>query len=117
MVNRQEIVPCMNVKINRDIPGLRKKREPFCRKPTNRRWWSPFISYERNGILNVGLSRNWVRLVFPLVPLFFYFYDWQPLIHGTVYIQHHNNFEWESVYYKYQTSRMPMVDNTISRLA
>lgn len=84
-----------------NIEGLRKKKTPFGRKPTNTRWYMPYTSYERNGFLNVGLSRNWVRLVFPIVPLFLLFYSWQPVVHGTIYMKYYNNFQWDGVYYKY----------------
>ena len=101
MIKKYEVNPQMQVRVNMDIPGLRKKKIAFSQKPNNKRWMASWISYERNGILNVGLSRNWVRLAFPLVPLFFFAYMWQPVIHGTIYIQHFNNYQWEGVYYKY----------------
>ena len=117
MIKSYEIAPQLKVKINQDIPGLRKKKKAFAAKPSNSRYWAPFASYERNGILNVGLSRNWVRIAFPILPMFFYMYMWQPLIHGHIYNAYHNNFQWETVYYKYQSNRMIMSDNTITRLA
>ena len=117
MIKRYDVAPQLKVKINQDIPGLRKKKRAFSAKPTNTRWWSPFSSYERNGYLNIGLSRNWVRIAFPCVPLFFIMYMWQPIVHGTIYNQHYNNYQWEGIYYKYTANRMPMVDNTITRLA
>ena len=117
MIKRYEVAPQLKVKINQDIPGLRKKKRAFSVKPTNTRWWAPFTSYERNGYLNVGLSRNWTRLAFPIMPLFFFMYMWQPIIHGTVYINHHNNYQWESVYYKFGSNRPVYTDNTITRLA
>ena len=76
MIKRYEVAPQLKVKINQDIPGLRKKPKAFGLKPTNTRWWASFTSYERNGILNIGLSRNWTRIAFPILPLFFYFYMW-----------------------------------------
>ncbi len=117
MIKQYEVAPQMKVRINQDIPGLRKKKKAFGLKPANKRWWAPFASYERNGYLNVGLSRNWVRLAFPLVIPFFFVYMWQPIIHGTIYINHYHNYQWESVYYKYQGNRMVYTDNTITRLA
>ena len=107
MIKRYDVAPQLKVKINQDIPGLRKKKRAFSVKPTNTRWWSPFSSYERNGYLNIGLSRNWVRIAFPCVPLFFIMYMWQPLVHGTIYNQHYNNYQWEGIYYKYTANRMP----------
>ena len=117
MIKRYEVAPQLKVKINQDIPGLRKKPKAFGLKPTNTRWWASFTSYERNGILNIGLSRNWARIAYPILPLFFYMYMWEPLIHGTIYEQHYNNYQWEGVYYKYSSNRPVMVDNTITRLA
>ena len=117
MIKRYEVAPQLKVKINQDIPGLVKKKKAFSAKPSNRRLWSSFVSYERNGFLNVGLSRNWTRLAFPLMPLFFFTYMCQPLIHGTIYIQHFNNYQWEGVYFKYSANRMVYTDNTITRLA
>ena len=76
MIKRYEIEPQLKVRINMDIAGLRKKKTPFGLKPANQRWWAPFISYERNGYMNVALSRNWTRLAFPLIPLFFFMYMW-----------------------------------------
>ncbi len=68
-------------------------------------------------MLNVGLSRNWTRLVFPMVPMFFFFYILQPAIHGTIYKQSYNNYQWETVYHKYGANRIVYSDNTITRLA
>ena len=117
MIKRYEVAPQLKIKINQDIPGLRKKKKAFAARPANTRWYASFISYERNGFLNVGLSRNWVRVVFPLVPLFFFTYMWQPVIYGNIYNQHFNNFQWETVYFKYGSSRPVYTDNTITRLA
>ena len=92
MIKRYEVAPQLKVKINQDIPGLRKKKKAFSLKPSNKRLWAPLASYERNGYLNAGLSRNWVRFAFPALPLFWMAYMWQPLIHGNIYNMHHNNF-------------------------
>ena len=75
-----------------NIPGLRKKKHPFRPAPSSFRWYEPFGSYERNGVLNVGLSRNFVRLVYPLVPAFFFIYIMEPVIHGHTYIMHYGNY-------------------------
>ncbi len=117
MIKRYEVAPQLKVKINQDIPGLRKKKKAFGVKPSNTRWWAPFISYERNGFLNVGLSRNWVRIAFPILPLFWFMYMWQPIIHGNIYNMHFNNYQWEGVYYKFTQNRMVYTDQTITRLA
>ena len=86
LIKRYEIAPQIKLNINLDIQGLRKKKKILGVKPNNQRWWKPFVSYERNGYLNIGLSRNWTRLMFPMVPLFLFFYAWQPIIHGHIYI-------------------------------
>ncbi len=117
MIKRYEVAPQLKVKINQDIPGLRKKKKAFSAKPANRRWWASFSSYERNGILNVGLSRNWTRIAFPALPLFWMMYMWQPVIHGNIYNQHFLNYQWEGIYYKYTANKMSYTDNTITRLA
>jgi hypothetical protein len=117
MLKRGEVQAVLKTTINTDIQGLRKKRAPFIRKPNNKAWYASYASFERNGMLNIGLSRNWVRLAFPAVPMFFFFYIGQPIIHGTVYIQHYNNFQWNPVYHKFQSMRMIYCDNTISRIA
>ena len=117
MIKNYEVDPQLKVRINQEIPGLRRKNVPFSEKPSNKRYWAPFISYERNGLLNIGLSRNWTRLAFPILPVFFIIYMWEPLTHGHVYIQHFNNFQWEGVYYKYGSNRPLYTDQTITRLA
>ena len=117
MIKRGELQAQMKSSINPDIQGLRKKRTPFSRKPNNRAWWASYASFERNGMLNVGLSRNWVRLIFPVVPMFMFIYIGQPIIHGTCYIQGYNNFQWNPVYHKFQSMRMIYCDNTITRIA
>ena len=68
-------------------------------------------------MLNQMLSRNWVRVVFPGAVCFLFVYMWQPLIHGNINIKHYQNFAFETVYYKYASNRMPMVENTITRIA
>ena len=117
MIKRFEVEPQLKCDINMDIQGLRKKKVAFRAKPNNRRWMHSWGSFERNGMLNVGLSRNFVRLMFPTVPLFLFAYSLQPAIHGTVYNQAYNNFQWETVYHKYGANRITYVDNTITRLA
>ena len=117
MIKRFEIKPEIKCSINMAIPGLRKKKTAFSSKPNNKRLWQSFGSFERNGMLNVGLSRNWPRLVWPMVPMFFFAYMLQPVIHGTVYKQAYNNYQYETVYHKYGANRILYVDNTITRLA
>ena len=117
MIKRFEIKPELRTRVNLDIPGLRKKKTPFAATPNNRRLWDAWSSYERNGMINVGLSRNWVRLVFPSVPIFFFIYMCSPVIHGTVNDQAYNNYQWTGVYYKYGSDRMNVVDQALTRLA
>ena len=107
MIKRFEVEPQLKCDINMDIQGLRKKKVAFRAKPNNRRWMHSWGSFERNGMLNVGLSRNFVRLMFPTVPLFLFAYSLQPAIHGTVYNQAYNNFQWETVYHKYGAKVRP----------
>ena len=68
-------------------------------------------------MLNLMLSRNWVRGVFPLIPAFCFVYMFSPVIHGNVNIMHYQNYSFDTVYYKYASNRMPMVENTITRIA
>ena len=117
MIKRMEIKPEMRTRVNLDIPGLRKKKTPFSATPNNKRLWDAFSSFERNGMINVGLSRNIVRLLFPTVPVFFFIYMMQPIIHGTVNIQHYNNYSYKTVYHKFQQEKIPYTDNTITRIA
>lgn len=117
MIKRYEIKPQLECHINKDIQGLRKKRIAFGSKPATKRWWNPYSALERNGQMNVGISRNFARLLFPFVPMFFFFYICQPIIHGNIYIKHHNNFQWDAMYFKFSTNRPCMTDQTITRLA
>ena len=82
----------MKVNINMNIPGLRKKKVPFSKTPSSHRWIKPFHSYERNGVLNWSLARNWSRFAFPFLPLFWLMYMMQPMIHGNTYFKENNNF-------------------------
>jgi hypothetical protein len=117
MIKRYEIKPELKANINMEIPGLRKKRVAFSTRPANKRYWSPLGSMERNGMVNVFPSRNWARFIFPTVPMFFFIYMLQPVIHGVIYMKHYNNYQWETVYHKYGSNQMPYCDNTITRLA
>ena len=117
MIKRFELKPELRSKVNMDIQGLRKKKTAFSTKPNNKALWASLGSFERNGQINVMLSRNWVRFVFPAVPMFFFFYMMQPVIHGVVYAKHYNNYQWESIYHKYGSNRILYSDNTITRLA
>ena len=107
----------MQFAINNNIPGLTKKRVAFTVKPANSKWWAPFSSLERNGMLNVGLSRNWARLMYPMVPMFMFFYTMQPVIHGHVYITQYNNFNTDALYFKFSRNRPMFTDQTITRIA
>lgn len=117
MVKRYELRPELKTRVNLDIPGLRKKKTAFSAKPSNKLWWAPLGSLERNGMQNVFPARNWARFIFPAVPMFFFIYMMEPVIHGNVYYLYFNNFQWESVYHKYGSNRMVYTDNTITRLA
>ena len=105
MIKRYEVKPELVCHINQNIQGLRKKRIAFSKKPTSHNWWNSFSTLERNGQMNVGLSRNWVRLFFPFMPMFLFFYIAQPIIHGNIYCKHYNNFQWESIYLKFSMNR------------
>ena len=117
MIKRYEIKPELKTNINMDIPGLRKKKTAFSCTPANRRFWQPFGSLERNGMVNVFPSRNWPRFVWPAVPMFFFIYMLQPVIHGHIYRMHYNNYQAESIYHKMGAIRIIYCDNTITRLA
>ena len=117
MIKKYEVEPQLKTRINMDIPGLRKKKQAFSQKPANRVWWQSFSSYERNGMINVFPSRNWARLVFPCIPVFFFVYFMTPVLHGTHYKMYQNNYQWESVYYKYGSNRPLYTDVTHTRLA
>ena len=103
--------------MNMNIQGLRKKKTPFAVTPNNKRLWEALSSNERNGMLNLALSRNWTRFVFPAVPAFFFVYMMQPVIHGTINMQQYENYSYSTVYHKYQQEKMPYTDNTITRIA
>ena len=117
MIKRFEVKTELRTRVNMEIPGLRKKKTPFSATPNNRRLWETFSSFERNGMINVGLSRNWVRLIFPTIPMFFAVYMMSPVIHGQINNEHYMNYQWEGVYFKYGGDRLPMVDQSITRLA
>jgi hypothetical protein len=117
MIKRYELKPEIRANINMEIPGLRKKKVAFSSKPANKKYWTPLGSMERNGMVNVFPSRNWAKFVFPAVPMFFFIYMLQPVLHGHVYNMHYNNYQCESVYHKYGSIRIPYADNTITRLA
>uniref|UniRef100_A0A7S3J2B5 Uncharacterized protein n=1 Tax=Euplotes harpa TaxID=151035 RepID=A0A7S3J2B5_9SPIT len=103
--------------INPNIPGLRKKNVPFSRKPSSHRWFRPFHSFERNGVMNWGLTANWARIVYPLAFMFLCAYTMQPVMHGNIYINHFNNFQWETVYAKFNWNRTPIMTQCITRVA
>jgi len=117
MVKRYELKPELKCRVNQDIPGLRKKAVAFSAKPNNKRYWEALGSFERNGMVNIGLSRNFVRFMYPMVPMFFFIYMAQPVIHGNVYVKWYNNYQWQSMYNKFQANKMVYADNTITRIA
>ena len=55
--------------------------------------------------------------MYPAVPMFFFIYLGQPVIHGTVYNKDYLNYQWETIYHKYGSTKMIYSDNTITRLA
>jgi len=90
---------------------------PFAIRPSNYRLWDRLGSYERNGMINQQLSRNWVRFIYPAVPMFFMIYLLQPVIYGIIQHDYYANYQWEGIYHKYGKDRMVYCDNTITRLA
>ena len=117
MIKRYEVKTELRTRVNLDIPGLRKKKTPFAATPNNKRLWESLSSFERNGIINVGLSRNFVRFIFPTIPVFFFVYMASPVIHGQINNTAYMNYQWQGVYFKYGSDRLPMVDQSITRLA
>ena len=117
MIKRYEIKTEIRSRVNMEIPGLRKKKTPFSTTPNNKRLWESLSSFERNGILNVGLSRNFVRFIFPTIPAFFFVYMCSPVIHGHIGNQQYMNYQWKGVYFKFGSDRLPMVDQSITRIA
>merc|ERR1712226_958773 len=115
-IKRFEVEAKLKCDLNMDIKGLRRKKYAFQAKPNNRALWQSWGPFERNGFLNVGLSRNWPRLMFPMMPMFLFVYSLQPALHGTTYNQAYNNYQWETVYHKYGSNRICYVDNTITRI-
>ena len=107
----------MRLHFNTNIQGLRKRKTPWGRNVANKRLWDPFSGVFRNGILNVGLSRNWARLVYPCVPMFLMIYLMQPVIYGTIDLKYNNNYQCEGIYHKFGAIRMPYVDQSVTRLA
>ena len=103
--------------INMNIPGLRKRAAPGAQLITSKRWWRPFHSFERNGVLNWGIQRNWVRFSWPFLPLFWCFYTMHPLLHGVVYKQQYNNYQWEGGYLKTTLARPPPMEQSLVRIA
>ena len=82
MIKRYEVNTELRSRVNLDIAGLRKKKTPFAVKPNNRGLWESFSTFERNGMINVGISRNWARLIWPTVPVFFFVYMAYPMLRG-----------------------------------
>ena len=117
LIKNFEIEPVMHCNVNKNIPGLRKKSEPFIRKPSSHRWYRSFHSFERNGVLNWGVSANWTRFVFPTLILFWCMYTFQPVLHGSVYINQFNNFQHEAVYAKMNWNKTPIMTQCITRIA
>ena len=117
LIKNFEIKPQLHWMVNQNIPGLRKKNFPFSKRPASQRWFRPFHSYERNGCMNWHLSANWARIVYPLTFAFFAVYMMNPVMHGSIYIQQWNNFQWESVYPKLNWNRPPIMTQCITRVA
>lgn len=101
------------VKMN--IQGLRLRGSRP--RPVTNRWFRPFFSYERNGILNWGVSMNYARFLFPIPPMFYLVYCLLPAMHGVTYEREYNNFQWEVIYPKMGIDNLPYSDSTITRIA
>ncbi len=117
LIKRQEIRPQLNCSINQNIPGLRKKAVPFLAKPAHQRYWFPWATYERNGHVNIGITRNYSRLIFPTIAVFFMWYIAGPVVNGTIYVQQYDNFQHEAVYFKFTANRHLYIDQVVPRYA
>ena len=100
----------MKLHFNTDIQGLRKRKVVWGKNVANRRLWDPFSGVFRNGILNIGLSRNYVRLMYPMVPMFLMIYLMQPVIYGVIDLKYKNNYQWEGIYHKFGSTKLPYCD-------
>ena len=85
--------------------------------PSSHRWYRKFHSYERNGVMNWMLSANWTRIVFPCVFMFFCFYMIQPVLHGSIYINQYNMYQYEAIYAKLTWNRCPPAMQVLTRIA
>lgn len=101
------------VKMN--IQGLRLRGSRP--RPVTNRWFRPFFSYERNGILNWGVSMNYARALFPIPPMFYLLYCLYPAMTGVTNERESRNFQWEVIYPKMGLDMPPYTDNTITRIA
>ena len=117
LIKRGEIRAELQTHINMNIQGLRKRKVPWGRKLASERLWDPFSSVHRNGMMNLNLSRNYVRLMYPAIPMFFMIYMMEPVIYGIIDLKYNNNYQWEGIYHKFGSIRCPYADNTITRLA
>ena len=56
-------------------------------------------------------------MVFPAMPVFMFIYVFGPVIDGNIYVKHYDNYQWESLYFKFTMNRPLYTDQTITRLA
>ncbi len=100
--------------VNPNIPGLRLRGKKV---PVTGRWWRPFFSYERNGILNWGVSMNYARVLFPIPPMFYILYCLLPAMYGVTDERESMNYQWEVIYPKMGLDRGYYAESVITRLA
>ena len=84
---------------------------------TNSWSWHPFATFERNGMLNIGIPRLFSRIIYPGMAVFLIFYVGSPVVYGSLYSLYFNNWQHEAVYFKFTRNRHMFIDITYNKLA
>jgi hypothetical protein len=95
-----KIKPTMQVNINRNIPGLDKKKKVGLRNPAYFRLYSPLSHVGKTGIRFMHTQPNIQRFIVPGFVFAFYYYTLSNYTNGTYIKMELHNYEDEFCYPK-----------------
>jgi hypothetical protein len=97
------IRPELKLKLNLNIPGLERKKQISPRNPETYRFFARMSSKGKEGWYYLWLMPNISRFLVPFFCVAFLYYTGEALVSNVYYEREFNNFEWETVYPKFQS--------------
>jgi hypothetical protein len=108
-----KLKPQLKIGINMNIPGLTKKKTISPHNPTTRKAIFHMAGYGRAGWVYVNTMPNAIRFWAPFLMVLYYYYAVMPIGFQVHQHRHELNYEYETVYFKYQSIPAPYIEKVV----